>query len=108
VEHVTLKQGSEVRSSEAKEHTGDQVNNAEQHQTDFCETEEYYLLGYNAMWATESLPTFRRNISPPSLVPKNKPSKIRSQLATCFHAGIFFGLFFDPEDGGDMFLRKVS
>jgi hypothetical protein len=24
-------------------------------------------------------------------------------LATCFHAGIFLGLF-DPKDGGDMFL----
>jgi hypothetical protein len=40
-------------------------------------------------------------------------------LATCFlllscsaccllHASILFGLFFDPEDGGDMFLRSVS
>jgi hypothetical protein len=27
-------------------------------------------------------------------------------LATCFHVGIFLGLF-DPEDGGDMFPRKV-
>jgi hypothetical protein len=25
-------------------------------------------------------------------------------LATCFHIGFFLGLFFDPEDGGDMFL----
>jgi hypothetical protein len=25
-------------------------------------------------------------------------------LATCFHAGFLLGLFFDPEDGGDMFL----
>jgi hypothetical protein len=29
-------------------------------------------------------------------------------LATCFHAGFFLGLFFDPEDGGDMFLRNVG
>jgi hypothetical protein len=28
-------------------------------------------------------------------------------LATCFHAGILLGLF-DPEDGGDMFLRNVG
>jgi hypothetical protein len=26
------------------------------------------------------------------------------QLATCFQAGFLLGLFFDPEDGGDMFL----
>jgi hypothetical protein len=25
-------------------------------------------------------------------------------LATCFQAGFLLGLFFDPEDGGDMFL----
>jgi hypothetical protein len=24
-------------------------------------------------------------------------------LAVCFHAGFLLGLFFDPEDGGDMF-----
>jgi hypothetical protein len=28
-------------------------------------------------------------------------------LATCFHAGFLFGLFFDPEDGSNMFLRKI-
>jgi hypothetical protein len=29
-------------------------------------------------------------------------------LATCFHAGFLLNLFFDPEDGGDMFLRNVG
>jgi hypothetical protein len=29
-------------------------------------------------------------------------------LATWFHAGFIFGLFFDHEDGGDSFLRNVS
>jgi uncharacterized membrane protein YciS (DUF1049 family) len=29
-------------------------------------------------------------------------------LATCFHAGFLLGLFFYPEDGGDMFLRNIS
>jgi hypothetical protein len=29
-------------------------------------------------------------------------------FATCFHAGYLFALFFDPEDGGDMFIRHVG
>jgi hypothetical protein len=28
--------------------------------------------------------------------------------ATCFRAGFLLGLFFDPEDEGDMFLRNVG
>jgi hypothetical protein len=32
----------------------------------------------------------------------NKPSK---KIVTCFHDRILLGLF-DPEDGGDMFLRN--
>jgi hypothetical protein len=27
-----------------------------------------------------------------------------AQINTCFHAGFLLGLFFDPEDEGDMFL----
>jgi hypothetical protein len=30
-----------------------------------------------------------------------------SMFATCFHADFLLGLFFDPEDGGDMFLRNL-
>jgi hypothetical protein len=29
-------------------------------------------------------------------------------LSTCFHAGFLLGLFFDPEDRGNMFLRNVG
>jgi hypothetical protein len=36
------------------------------------------------------------------------PAEAITQLATCFQAGIFLGLFFGPEDGGDMFLRNVG
>jgi hypothetical protein len=34
--------------------------------------------------------------------------KLRALLVTCSHAGFFLSLLFDPEDGGDMFLRNVS
>jgi hypothetical protein len=30
-----------------------------------------------------------------------------SVFVTCFHAGMLFGLSFDPEDRGDMFLHNV-
>jgi hypothetical protein len=29
-------------------------------------------------------------------------------LATCLHAGILLGLFFDPEDGGYMFFLNIG
>jgi hypothetical protein len=29
-------------------------------------------------------------------------------LAACFILGFVIGLFFDPEDGGDIFLRKID
>jgi hypothetical protein len=34
-------------------------------------------------------------------MPNKKP---RALLATCLQAGFLLGLFFDPEDGGNMFL----
>jgi hypothetical protein len=31
-----------------------------------------------------------------------------SRSCYLLHAGFLFGLFFDPEDGGDMFFRNVG
>jgi hypothetical protein len=42
------------------------------------------------------------NISALSSGFKNNP------FATCFHAGFLLGVFFDPEDGSDMFLRNIG
>jgi hypothetical protein len=39
---------------------------------------------------------------------ENRWLRSAALLATCFHFGFLFGLFFDPEDGGDMFLRYVG
>jgi hypothetical protein len=52
--------------------------------------EEFYLMGYNAMWCSESLLTFQR--------------KKDGSACHLLHAGFLLGLFFDPEDGSDMFL----
>jgi hypothetical protein len=43
-----------------------------------------------------------------SLGSKNKPNKESAVLATCFHAGFLLVFFFEPEDGGDIFLRNVD
>jgi hypothetical protein len=32
----------------------------------------------------------------------------KALLANCFHSGFLFSVLFDPEDGGDMFLRNVG
>jgi hypothetical protein len=34
--------------------------------------------------------------------------RVEALIATCFKAGFFFGLFFDPKDGDDGFLLNVG
>jgi hypothetical protein len=34
--------------------------------------------------------------------------KSRALIVTCLHAGFLLSLLFNPEDGGDMFLRNVG
>jgi hypothetical protein len=55
----------------------------------------------------------RRNTSPPSSGSKSKPSKKPEEAGdklseTPASAGFFSGLFFDPQDGGAMFLLNVG
>jgi hypothetical protein len=42
--------------------------------------------------------------SPSKVNPRFRGTSRANLPATYFHAGFLLGLFFDPEDGGDMFL----
>jgi hypothetical protein len=42
---------------------------------------------------------------PPFSGPKNK---LRKKSFYMLHAGFLLGIFFGPEDGGDVFLRNIS
>jgi hypothetical protein len=59
-----------------------------------------------AVLSVESHLTFRRNMLPQSSRSRKKRSK--NLLGTCLYGGFLLGLFFDSEDGGDMFLRNVG
>jgi hypothetical protein len=49
--------------------------------------EEFYLLGYTAMYSVESQLALQRE-----------------NLAICFHTDFLLGIFLNPEDGGNNFL----
>jgi hypothetical protein len=39
---------------------------------------------------------------------ENLRKRLIALLATCIHSGFLLGLYFDREDGGDMFLRNFG
>jgi hypothetical protein len=41
-------------------------------------------------------------------VGQNETNGLHTLLSTCFHAGFFFGFFFDPEDGSDVFFCNIG
>jgi hypothetical protein len=72
--------------------------------------EESCLLRYNSLYSAESKQTFQRNLPHLCLGLKNKPNKIQNDSSTCCLLLFWFllGLFFYSEDGGEMFIRKVT
>jgi hypothetical protein len=51
----------------------------------------------------ENQPNFLRDMSPSSSGSKNKAGRSKASST-----GFLLGLFFAPEDGGDIFLRNVD
>jgi hypothetical protein len=47
-------------------------------------------------------------MSPLSSRKQGEAGSEQSSVCYMLHAGFLLGLFFDPEDGSDMFLRKVG
>jgi hypothetical protein len=65
----------------------------------FLNLKELYLRRYNDMLSVESQLAFQRNMSPPFSGGSNW---------YLLHIGFLLGLFFNPEDEGDMFRRNVG
>jgi hypothetical protein len=63
---------------------------------------EFYLLGYNAIYSVDKQLTFRRNLA------RNERETGSTRSFSLSRASFLLGLIFDPEDGGDMFLRNVG
>jgi hypothetical protein len=66
--------------------------------------EEFYLLAYNVVQSTESLPMFQKNMLPPHAVMNSMPSK----KPTWCKQKAFLRLFFNPADEDNIFLQDVS
>jgi hypothetical protein len=65
------------------------------------------FVGFEILTAVVMKSSVFWDMTPCSPLKVKQNSRIRWQAATCFHAGFFVGLFFDLEDGGDMFFRTV-
>jgi hypothetical protein len=63
-----------------------------------------FILSHGEPMGTEVHPSI--SLLPP--IYSRIPDQLITQLATCFHAGILLRLFFETEDGGDIFLRNVA
>jgi hypothetical protein len=76
--------------------------------------EDFYLLGYivvRSIDVTEEHVTsnFRVEEQTEQQTGMKAGGKLQvAPLPTCFHAGSLLHLFFEPEDGSDMFFRKIG
>jgi hypothetical protein len=67
----------------------------------------FHLQGWRINWARYQLEN-RWQAYSFSLVSCSAYSSMQKMASSCFHTGILLGIFFYPEDGGDMFLRNVG
>jgi hypothetical protein len=59
------------------------------------------------MQFVESKETFQRYMQPSYSGSKNKPRKQAGLSSHLLHVGFLLGLFSDPENGGNIFLRDI-
>jgi hypothetical protein len=52
--------------------------------------------------------TYRLHLQGRKISRARNERESRALFAACFHAGFLLGLFFGPEDGGDMLFRNVG
>jgi hypothetical protein len=70
------------------------------------ETRSVVYIGFEVLTAVVMKSTIFWDITPCSPLSVNQSES--GWQAELFHAGFLLGLFFGPEDGGDMFLRNIG